>query len=459
MAGLLAAATNFSTTNLTPSAGALVASYLATVSGFVSPSVRVSGLNTTGRQTLTLAQVVNDATNDHPSERGSRIKGAATDSRVQFAGFPTWLNAGDTLKVYLASSSSSDTAVSGSVRFIDAINPTEAVATDAASRTASQADLAGLPTADAIIDLDTKALAIKTKTDTLPAMPAAAGDAMALTPATRATLVAEIEAEIVDDSTGEAVKQAIVNKIAADFPDLDELTVAAIAAATATASRDALVAVANTFKADVSTLASQASVNALGSPLQASGYTAPDNATIANAAASAASADTKLDQVTERTDRIPAQPAAVSDVSLTGDGLTQAQADQLAQIAAATAGSVEFRSPVSQDGETIELVVGDAYASADGRALTWTLTNTTFVVGSSVQLTLVDRQGEGSITAAGTLEASGSDTVLRFELTAEQTSTLELGTDRYGFDVQITTAGRPRTIIRGRATILEEWTP
>jgi hypothetical protein len=67
------------------------------------------------------------------------------------------------------------------------------------------------------------------------------GSEMAIQSAARALLVAELEAEIVDDTTGEAVKQAIVDKIAADFPDLDDLTVAAIASATATATRDAIL--------------------------------------------------------------------------------------------------------------------------------------------------------------------------------------------------------------------------
>lgn len=64
---------------------------------------------------------------------------------------------------------------------------------------------------------------------------AQAGDEMALTASARTTLVAELEAEIADDATGEAVKQAIIAKLIENLPDLDDLSLAAIAEACATA--------------------------------------------------------------------------------------------------------------------------------------------------------------------------------------------------------------------------------
>jgi len=50
-------------------------------------------------------------------------------------------------------------------------------------------------------------------------------------------LVAAIEAEIADDATGEAVKQAIIDKLIENLPDLDDLTLSAIG----TAARDAIL--------------------------------------------------------------------------------------------------------------------------------------------------------------------------------------------------------------------------
>ncbi len=57
------------------------------------------------------------------------------------------------------------------------------------------------------------------------------GDEMELTAAQVIALVAAIEAEIADDATGEAVKQAIIDKLIENLPDLDELSLAAIAQA------------------------------------------------------------------------------------------------------------------------------------------------------------------------------------------------------------------------------------
>lgn len=57
------------------------------------------------------------------------------------------------------------------------------------------------------------------------------GSAMTLTGGERTTLVGLLEAEIADDSTGAAVKQAIIDKLIENLPSLDDLTLAAIATA------------------------------------------------------------------------------------------------------------------------------------------------------------------------------------------------------------------------------------
>jgi hypothetical protein len=53
---------------------------------------------------------------------------------------------------------------------------------------------------------------------------------MALTVAERNTLVSAIEVGIVDDATGQAVRQAIVDMFLSNLPDIDDLTIAAIRA-------------------------------------------------------------------------------------------------------------------------------------------------------------------------------------------------------------------------------------
>lgn len=86
---------------------------------------------------------------------------------------------------------------------------------------------AGLASAN----LDTQLGAISAKTTNLPSSPAAVGSAMTLTSGERTTLAAAIEAAIINDSDGEAVLQAITDKIASVNPDLGDLSLGAIASA------------------------------------------------------------------------------------------------------------------------------------------------------------------------------------------------------------------------------------
>jgi hypothetical protein len=110
------------------------------------------------------------------------------------------------------------------------------VVTDTASREASKANVSGLSTFNAATDEVTPTAASKTGYDLTAAYDAAktaaqAGDEMALTGAQVTALVAAIEAEIADDATGEAVKQAIIDKLIENLPDLEDLTLAAISQA------------------------------------------------------------------------------------------------------------------------------------------------------------------------------------------------------------------------------------
>jgi hypothetical protein len=410
MPGLLATPTTISSTNVTPAGGALVASYTASASGFVLPSIRLTGLNTAGRQTLTLSQVLNDATNDHPGDRGSRIKAAAADTRMQLTGFATWLNVGDTLKVYVESSSASDTSIGGSVRFLDAINPTAAVETDTASRNASKADVSGLPTASFVIDIDTKVQAVKNKTDNLPSSPAAAGDAMTLTAGERTNLATAIWSAGSRTLTGFGTLVADVWNYATRT-----LTAFGFAVETDAASRTA-------SQTDVSALASQASVTALGSPLQAGDYTAPDNAGIAAAAASAASADGKLDQVKERTDLIPDEPASADD----------AQASvQNNYIITETASS-----PASAP-SSMRIVRGTVYHPDQANAFHWSSAAWPDLAGATITLTATSRQ-TGDVDLNAIACELLSDRVVRLSLTAPQTATLDLGDVAYDFTLDAT---------------------
>jgi hypothetical protein len=124
------------------------------------------------------------------------------------------------------------------------------------------------------------------------------GDEMTLTDAQVAELVAEIEAELADDATGEAIKQAIIDKLIENLPDLDELTLAAIAQAVWTEAERTLTAATN-ITSDGGTIAINGSghiarvvlvdttttntdMRGTDGALLAGNYTTPDNAKISD---------------------------------------------------------------------------------------------------------------------------------------------------------------------------------
>lgn len=89
--------------------------------------------------------------------------------------------------------------------------------------------------------------------------PAKAGDAMTLTSGERTAVANEVESQIIDDTDSERVLQAIVDKIAAANPSLDDLTLGAIASAVRTELSTELAKI----DATISSRASQASVDAV----------------------------------------------------------------------------------------------------------------------------------------------------------------------------------------------------
>jgi len=111
---------------------------------------------------------------------------------------------------------------------------------------------------------DTSIDAIKAKTDTIPASPAAVGSPMTLTVGERTAIANEVESQIIDDTDAEKVLKAITDKIASVNPSLDDLTLAGIASAVRTELTTELARI------DA----------AISTRLATAGYTAPANADI-----------------------------------------------------------------------------------------------------------------------------------------------------------------------------------
>lgn len=133
------------------------------------------------------------------------------------------------------------------------------------------------------------------KLDVVVSTRAATGAAMTLTSGERTAIANEVEAQIIDDTDSEKVLQAITDKIASVNPSLSGLTLAAIASQVRTELATELARI------DA----------AISTRLAATGYTAPDNIGIANAATSAYAVDSRL----------PASPAAVADIGAALDAV------------------------------------------------------------------------------------------------------------------------------------------
>ena len=158
----------------------------------------------------------------------------------------------------------------------------------AATRTLSAFAFTVTGAKDASID------AIKAKTDTIPASPAAVGSAMTLTVGERTAIANEVESQIIDDTDAEKVLEAITDKIASVNPSLDDLTLAGIASAVRTELTTELARI------DA----------AISTRLATAGYTAPANADIST--------------IKSKTDNLPASPAASGEYT---SALSAIQAD------------------------------------------------------------------------------------------------------------------------------------
>ncbi len=98
-------------------------------------------------------------------------------------------------------------------------------------------------------------------------------------------------------------------------------------------------------------------------------------------------------------------------------GFTGDDSDNLAALAQMIgAGAITYSGPVSPNGATVTLVQGMDYQQADGRALTFTLTNGADLTDAAIEMRI-----GSALTVAGTVPSS---TQARIELTAEDTAAL-----------------------------------
>lgn len=95
-------------------------------------------------------------------------------------------------------------------------------------------------------------------------------------------------------------------------------------------------------------------------------------------------------------------------------------ADVVPLLGYAAGTAITLAAPVLESGD-VELVQGDDYANADGRALSWSSTSWPDLTGATIAFNV----GDGDLVVAGTVVSSGGATqTVRAEPTAAQTATL-----------------------------------
>ncbi len=246
--------------------------------------------------------------------------------------------------------------------------------------------------------------------------------------------------------------------------------------------------------ADVSALALESSITALaaavGTPLQASAYTAPANATVtaihdlvkaagAGDVAAILAAAARVAALVEDSggDRFTAKALEAAPGGVGSDPLL---AEVPGSYAAGSAGAalglvpgikaktdllgvagVTVVSPTASGGQLLTIVRGDDYLAADGRAPAWSSDDWPDLTAAAVQLTARDKtSGDVALSAAGEVTVAGAgDQTVRVELPTAATSVLRVGAQRYVFDVEATLAGGSVvTLVMGTVNVLEDQT-
>ena len=123
-----------------------------------------------------------------------------------------------------------------------------------------------------------------------------------------------------------------------------------------------------------------------------------------------------------------------------------------------TAENVAFTNPTSPITGDLEIVRGDDYTAATGRALPeWSSDDwTPFSLTTALSVTFKarTRYSDSAFEQAAVVLA---DTQVRVEFTAAQTSALAVGRDAYSFDLEAVLAGGEIvTLAQGRMTVIED---
>ena len=182
------------------------------------------------------------------------------------------------------------------------------------------------------------------------------------------------------------------------------------------------------FKADVSALATQASLDTI---------------------------DVNVDAIKVKTDQLTFTNPNSVDATAIADVDEAAIAD--AVIAGIGGTDVTISSVIAEDGTTITIVRGDDYSASDSRAITWTgTTDDQWPSLSGATLKFTAKNNMDSLTVTPTVTQPTGTQAFRMELTSTNT---EIMSGRYKYDVQATlSSGRVITLVVGEMIVKQTYT-
>jgi hypothetical protein len=120
-----------------------------------------------------------------------------------------------------------------------------------------------------------------------------------------------------------------------------------------------------------------------------------------------------------------------------------------------SSGGATAISPVSGDGEKVELVAGYDYAAADGYALDWSADHWPDLTGAAVKLYIAQADGDAA-SVTGSVVSPGEPTqTVRFEPNALATAALDAGHHEYAIEA-VLAIGRTVPLALGVAHVLRD---
>jgi len=123
-------------------------------------------------------------------------------------------------------------------------------------------------------------------------------------------------------------------------------------------------------------------------------------------------------------------------------------------------GTVVVNAPLSTDGQTLTLVVGDDYYEADGRAIEFrpsTDGDWPDLTGAQVVLTVSTDYGQVLLSVAGTVVNPTTNKLVRFELSSTDTNNLRHGANKFAVEATLANGHNVTLVAQGKCIVLPDY--